>query len=160
MWGGNAVRKFRYASLLVRAKNLIISERYEDARKNVDRIFGVYGERRADKVPIPAHVMRALVAWNLGEYDITQAFVRNATDKISRRLLKPRSRRHENELLYLKCYCWTLLYFTETKGASVRWSEFEDLTPWVCAKVDLSAVSGTIKRTFPVDRQMFASPEA
>lgn len=143
----------RYAHLLLSAKERVAAGEYEAARSDVGRIFDLY-DARGVEVPIRADIMRALIAWNLGEYDATALYVRRAADKLRRRMTTERRPARRHELNYLRAYCWTLLYYSETSGGAVRWENFADLVP--ASHVNLSSVSRTTREMFPVDEQVFA----
>jgi hypothetical protein len=78
-----------YARLLIYSTNRVAAGEYEAARSDVGRIFDRYGARGVE-VPIRAEIMRLLIAWNLCEYDGTALSVRQAVDKLDRRLTKER----------------------------------------------------------------------
>lgn len=143
----------RYARLLISAKNRVAAGEYEPARSDVGRIFDLY-DARGVEVPISAEIMRALIAWNLGEYDETGLSVRHAVDKLDRQLTAERRPARRHELNYLRAYCWTLLYYSETSGGTVRWENFADLAP--ARYLNLASVSRTTREMFPVDEQVFA----
>ena len=103
-----------------------------------------------------ANVRIAHVALHRGQYDLAIRSVRIAADKINNKLSKVQSDRIRNELLYLKCFCWTLLYFIERRGISIPWGEFEDLDRSLCAYVDPSAVSRRTRKVCPVDPRFMA----
>ena len=146
--------KLRYARLLLSAKECVAAGEYEVARSTVERIFDLYDARRA-AAPINADIMRALVAWNLGEYEATAQSVRHAADKLGRRLTTERRPARRHELHYLRAYCWTLLYYSEASGSTVPWENFADLKS--ACYVDLSRVGRMLREMFPVDEQVFAT---
>ena len=120
--------RLRYACLLLLAKERVAAGKFEAAHSAMGRIFGLYSARRAE-APINAEIMCALIAWNRGEYDATVLCVRQAADKLDRRLTTERRAEMRHDLLYLRAYCWTLLYYSETSGGTVRWEDFADLSP-------------------------------
>lgn len=142
----------RYAPLLVSAKGRVAAGNYEAARRNIERIFRLYAQRGVI-VPIKADIMRALIAWNMKNYDETAIYARHAADKIGQRLQSAYPK-GSNELQYLRAYCWSLLYYSEAAGAIVRWADFADLVP--ASYVDLTKISRTTREMFPVDEEVFA----
>jgi hypothetical protein len=142
----------QYAPLLVSAKGQVAAGNYKVAQKKIERIFHLY-EQRGISVPINADIMRALIAWNMKDYDDATVYVRRAADKLGQRLLLAHPKR-SNELQYLRAYCWTLLYYSEAAGAVVRWNDFADLVP--ASYVNLTKISRTTREMFPVDEEVFA----
>jgi hypothetical protein len=157
LWG--VPRRIVYAVGLVSAWRLVAAGKYEDACEWIDRALGAYDFRR-DGAPVRAQIMKALISWNLKEYDVVFLAVRSAVGRIDRLLLKENSHKWRSELMYLKYYSWTLLYFSEKNGATVPWARFADLDPDLCLKVDIAAVRNSTKRMFPVDPRMFAANSA
>jgi hypothetical protein len=151
--------KFRYARLLISAKERVASGDYAAARADAERIFALHAARGA-QVPIPAEVMAALVAWNQGRYDDTARSVRRAGDGLAARLAAETRPERRHELHYLRAYCWTLLWYAQARGATVRWDDFADLA--APCEVALPRVSQLTREMFPVDEQVFttARPQA
>ncbi len=144
--------RVQYACLLLSAKWRVADGEYEAARSAVERIADLYAARELE-APLCADIMSGLIAWSLGEYDATALCVRRAADEIGRRLAAERQPALRHELNYLRAYCWTLLHYSESAGATVHWENFADLVP--ASYVNLTRVSRTIREMFPVDDQVF-----
>jgi hypothetical protein len=138
--------------LLLSAKESVAEGEYKAAQRDLRQIIDLYAAREMD-VPIYADIMSALVDWNLGDCDATARSVRHAADKLGRQLAKQKQPAKIHELHYLRAYLWTLLYYSEARGAAVRWEDFMDLSP--ASQVNLAKISRTIREMFPVDEQVF-----
>ena len=144
--------RVRYAYLFVGARNDVIARELSRALSKTEEIFKIFGVSGiSHEAPIRINILRALVAWNFGEFDLVYRGCRLVVDQISRELSSQTDNIADSELRYLRGYCKNLIAFADAEGGISSDIDFEDLGQLHLPDYDLDKVSAFTKELFPID---------
>jgi len=137
----NPLKALKYASFLDNVMLLVPKQKYAEAMIEMNKLYDLFKcTKPSEKMPLQANIFLALVAFRVGNFDLSIEASRTAL----RQLAQPGKKLGDQNQHYLSNYCNELLaYCLESKAPTSSDGQFPMM------EVDLSAVRADLKRKFP-----------